>query len=729
VIRLDTILDQVKEYAPDADLGVVRKAWVYASKHHAGQRRKSGEPYFSHPLEVANILAGLRMDTDTIAVAILHDTVEDTPATLEEIATMFSPDIAEMVDGVTKLDKLDFRNPDEHQAENFRKLVFAMARDIRVILVKLADRVHNMRTLGAMRDEKRVRIAQETMDLYAPIANRLGIVTLKGELDDLSFKYLHPQVYAELSAQVKARAPYFDKYIERVKDKIEANLAPHIPGAEVSGRVKRLWSIWQKMQSKQLTFEEVHDLIAFRIVVDSVAHCYGALGLVHGLWAPHSERFKDYIAQPKANGYQSLHTTVVGPEAQRIEVQIRTGEMHSFGEIGIAAHWKYKEGRLALRKEEIEKYTKIRQLLQWAEDIEDSREFLDVLKVDLYADQVHVYTPRGDIRWFPGGATPLDFAYAIHTEVGNHCTGARVNGRMVKLAYKLRSGDTLEILTRPDQQPSKDWLQNAVTGRALSKIRQYLRKEERDQAIEVGRSVLDQELRRYKRSLKAVLKEDELRKALEGSGKRTPDELFAEIGYGRQGVDKLLPFYVADELLAAEKARQEQPPAEAGSALDTITGLFRKIGRRGGSPVRIDGMDGMLTTFARCCRPLPGDHIVGFITRGRGVTVHRGDCKQALALPRERRIDVEWDVSQKMPHAANLNIITVDRPMMLAELSKTVGKMNVNITRLEARTTREERGHIMLELAVNDVGQLRSVMRGIEKLQGVISVQRTANHS
>ena len=726
MIRLDAILDQVRDYAPDADLGVVRKAWVYASKHHAGQRRKSGEPYFAHPLEVANILAGLRMDTDTIAVAILHDTVEDTPATLEEIAEKFSPDIAKMVDGVTKLDKLDFRNPDEHQAENFRKLVFAMVRDIRVILVKLADRVHNMRTLEAMRDEKRVRIAQETMDLYAPIANRLGIVTLKGELEDLSFKYLHPQVYAELSAQVEARAPYFDKYIERVRKKLESSLAPHIPDVEVSGRVKRLWSIWQKMQSKQLTFEEVHDLLAFRIIVDNVAHCYGALGVVHGLWAPQSERFKDYVAQPKANGYRSLHTTVVGPEGQRVEVQIRTHGMHQFGEIGIAAHWKYKEGRLALRPEEIEKYTKIRQLLQWAEDIEDSREFLDVLKVDLYADQVYVYTPRGDIRWFPGGATPLDFAYAIHTEVGNHCTGARVNGRMVKLNYKLRSGDTVEIITKPDQQPNKDWLNNAVTSRALSKIRQYLRKEERDRSIGVGRSVLDQELRRFKTSLKAVTKQDGLKKALEAHSKRTADELFAEIGYGRLGVDKVLPLYVAADALEAEKVRQEGPEKEP-TALDTITGLFRKIGRRGGSPVRIDGMDGMLTTFARCCRPLPGDPVLGFITRGRGVAVHRADCKQALALPRERRLDVQWDVQQKMPHAAQLEIITVDRPMMLAELSKTVGKMNVNITRAEARTTREDRGFITLEVAVQDVGQLRSVMRGIERLQGVISVERTAS--
>ena len=725
MIRLDTILEQVRTYAPDADLAVVRKAWVFASKYHAGQRRKTGEPYFAHPLEVANILAGLRMDTDTIAVAILHDTVEDTDATLEEISETFSPEISKMVDGVTKLAKLDFRNPDEHQAENFRKLVFAMARDIRVILVKLADRLHNMRTLEAMRDEKRVRIAQETMDLYAPIASRLGIVTIKGELEDLCFKYLHPQVYEDLQAQVAARAPYFDKYIEQVKGQLHSSLSPHMPDSVVSGRVKRLWSIWQKMQSKHLTFEEVHDLIAFRIVVDTISECYGALGLVHGLWAPLSERFKDYIAQPKANGYQSLHTTVLGPEGQRIEVQIRTRGMHSFGEIGIAAHWKYKEGRLALKKEEIEKYTKIRQLLQWAEDIEDSREFLDVLKVDLYADQVYVYTPRGDIRWFPSGGTPLDFAYAIHTEVGHHCTGARVNGRMVKLNYKLRSGDTLEISTRPDQHPNPDWLTSARTSRALSKIRAYLRKEERVRAIELGRSVLDQELRRHRSSLKALLKLDGLRKALESNGKRHPDEVLAEIGYGRLSVDKILPLYIDADLLEKEKAKaaQEEEPV---TALTTITDLFRKIGRRSGSPVKIDGMDGMLTVFSKCCRPLPGDQVLGFITRGRGITVHRSDCKQALVLPRERRVNVEWDAETKIPHAAQITIITVDRPMMLADLSKTIGKMNVNITRAEARTTREERGHIVLEVAVSDTNQLRNVMRGIERLQGVISVEREA---
>ena len=719
MIRLDQILDNVRAYAPDADLGLLRKAWVYAQKHHAGQTRKSGEPYFAHPLEVANILAGLRMDTDTLAAAILHDTVEDTDATLADIGEKFSPDIAELVDGVTKLDKLDFRTAEEAQAENFRKLVLAMSRDIRVIVIKLADRLHNMQTLEAMRPDKRVRIAQETMDLYAPIANRLGIVSIKGDLEDLAFRYLHEEVYAELERQVEARRPWFEAYIERVREQLVGEIATAYPGAEISGRVKRLWSIWLKMQSKQLTFEEVHDLLAFRITVENVTQCYGSLGMVHGLWTPQSEKFKDYIAQPKANGYQSLHTTVIGPEAQRIEVQIRTDEMHRFGEFGIAAHWKYKEGKLALKKEEIEKYTKVRQLLRWAEDIEDSREFLDVLKVDLYADQVYVYTPRGDVKWFPRGSTPLDFAYAVHTEVGNHCAGARINGRMVKLNYPLRSGDTIEVLQKNDQHPKKDWLQMAKTSRALSKIRQHLRNDERVQAIEVGKRLLDQELRKHGKSLKSVVKKDDLQLALEDLHLQNPIELYQGIGYGRLDVERILPHYVD-----AEKLAQETGDAPEEIQTTTLSRLFKRLNRRGGSPVKIDGQDGMLTVFAKCCRPLPGDPILGYITVGRGITVHASNCRQALALGPERRVEVEWDSTNKVPHQARIHVVTVDRPMMLAELTKAIGKLNVNITSADIRTTKEDRGLITLDVAVNDATQLRQMMGHLERLKGVISVDR-----
>jgi GTP pyrophosphokinase len=719
MIRLDEILDKVRGYAPDADLGLVRKAWVYAQKHHAGQTRQSGEPYFAHPLEVANLLADLRMDTDTLAAAILHDTVEDTDATLEDIAEKFNTEISEMVDGVTKLNKLNNRTAQEAKAENFRKLVLAMSRDIRVIVIKLADRLHNMQTLKAMRPDKRIRIAQETMDLYAPIANRLGIVSIKGQLQDLAFAYLHPDVHAELERQVEARRPWFEAYIERVKEQLVAELAPSYPNARVSGRVKRLWSIWRKMQTKQLTFEEVHDLLAFRVTVQSVMECYGALGLVHGLWTPQSEKFKDYIAQPKANGYQSLHTTIIGPEAQRIEVQIRTEEMHRFGEYGIAAHWTYKEGKLTLKREDIEKYTKVRQLLRWAEDIEDSREFLDVLKVDLYADQVYVYTPRGDVKWFPRGATPLDFAYAIHTEVGHHCAGARINGRLVKLNYPLGSGDTVEVLQKADQHPKKDWLRMAKTSRALSKIRQHLRLEERKQAIEVGKRLLDQELRKYGKNLKSAIKKDALRAPLADFHLQNPVELFQGIGYGRLSVDRILPHYVAADKLAAEAA------AEANEIqTTTLSRLFKRLNRRGGSPVKIDGQEGMLTVFAKCCRPLPGDPILGYITVGRGITVHASSCPQALALGKERRVEVEWDNAHKVPHQARIHVVTVDRPMMLAELTQAIGKMNVNITSADIRTTKEDRGLITLDVAVNDAGQLRTMMSHLERLKGVISVDR-----
>jgi len=442
------------------------------------------------------------------------------------------------------------------------------------------------------------------------------------------------------------------------------------------------------------------------------------LGTVHGLWAPHSDRFKDYIARPKANGYQSLHTVVSGPEGQRVEVQIRTREMHQLAEYGIAAHWKYKEGKLILSQEEVAQYTRIRQLLEWAEDIEDSREFLDVLKLDLYADQVHVYTPAGDIRWFPQGATALDFAYAIHTEVGHHCAGARVNGRMVKLGYPLRPADVVEIITRNYKLPTKDWLSYAGTSRALSKIRQHLRKEERRKAIEVGRAILEQELRKHSLSIKGLLKQDGMARALDEFHHPNPDLLFADVGYGRLLPEKFLALYVDPEHL------DQEDDDEVG--VRSLTDLFRKMGRRASSPVRIDGVDGMLTVMSKCCRPLPGDPIMGFITRGRGVAIHRSGCSQALALPLERRVDVEWSGSQKGQHSAHLHLVTVDRPMMLAELTRAIGKMNVNISRAEARTNRRERAQILLEVSVSDAAQLQNLMGALSKLRGVISVDRTA---
>jgi len=719
MLRLERILEAVQSYSPDARLDIIRKAWVFGSKYHQGQKRKSGEPFFAHPLEVAHILTELKMDTETIAVAILHDTVEDTVATLEDIEKQFGPAVASMVEGVTKLDKLDFRTAEEAQAENFRKLVFAMAKDIRVIVVKLADRLHNMRTLGAMKPEKRKLIARETMELYAPIANRLGIVSIQGQLQDLAFQHLHPEVHEELSRQIESRRPHFEAYIERIQSDLNSALDPHMQGAEVSGRVKRLWSIWIKMQEKELTFEEVHDLLAFRVLVDSVADCYGVLGTVHGLWAPHSDRFKDYIARPKANGYQSLHTVVSGPEGHRVEVQIRTREMHRLADYGIAAHWKYKEGKLALSTDEVAQYTKIRQLLEWAEDIEDSREFLDVLKLDLYADQVHVYTPAGDIRWFPQGATALDFAYAIHTEVGHHCAGARVNGRMVKLGYPLRPADVVDIITRNYKSPTKDWLNYAGTSRALSKIRQHLRKEEKRKATEVGRAILEQELRKHKLTLKAVTKKDGLARALNEFHHPNPDLLFADVGYGRLPPEKFLALYVDPAQLKGDEEDEDV-------GVKSLTDLFRKMGRRSTSPVRIDGVDGMLTVMSKCCRPLPGDPIMGFITRGRGVAIHRSGCSQALALPAERRVDVEWSGAQKGQHSAHLHLVTVDRPMMLAELTQAIGKMNVNISRAEARTNRKERAQILLEVSVSDAGQLQNLMGALSKLSGVISVDRAA---
>lgn len=717
MLKLDEILGNIQAYAPDARLEAVRKAWVFAQKYHRGQLRKSGEPFFAHPLEVANLLAGLRMDTDTIVAAILHDTVEDTDATLEEIETAFGVDVARMVEGVTKLDKLQFRTAEDFQAENFRKLVFAMSKDIRVIVIKLADRLHNMRTLGSMKPEKQARIARETMDLYAPIANRLGIVQIKGELEDLSFQYLYPEAWKGLRQHLDAMGSSLARYIQKVSQRIEVVLEGQgFVDYEVKGRVKRLWSIWQKMQEKELPFEEVHDLLAFRILVKDMTACYGALGAVHGQWAPVTARFKDYIAQPKANGYRSLHTTVVGPDGHYIEVQIRSHEMHASCELGIAAHWKYKEGRLALRQEEIEKFTKVRQLLQWAEDIEDGRDFIDVLKVDLWADEVYVRTPRGEVRWFPRGVTPLDFAYSIHTEVGHHCTGAKIDGRLVKLNYKLRSGDKVEIITRPEQQPSRDWLDIVVTSRARNKIRQHLRKAERERAIETGRALLDQELRKYGRSLKSVLKQDKLKAALDDGPHKRTDELFAAIGFGKYDVEKVLPLYIAEERLGHPQPKPEES--------NRFTGLIKRLSRRQASPVRVDGLDGMLTIIARCCRPLPGDPIIGFTTRGRGITVHHAQCSQGLALPPERRVHVEWTVGHGGLHAARIRVTTLDRPGILAEITRVVGQNDINITKIDAHTSSDDRGYVQLEVAVDNASKLTKLLNDLTRLKGIISAER-----
>ncbi len=721
LLRLNDILDRVSGYHPDPDLDVIKKAYVYSAKVHQGQIRKSGEPYLIHPLEVAGILAEMRLDEASVVTGLLHDTIEDTLATKEEIAELFGPEIAELVDGVTKLSQFTAGNTqEEKQAENFRKMVVAMAKDIRVLLVKLADRTHNMRTLEHMSPEKQERIARETLDIYAPLSNRLGIQWLKAELEDLSFKYLRPTDHADLVRKVEERAQERDRFIAEVVGIIREKLGgASIPG-EVYGRVKHLYSIFRKMQVQNIDFEQIHDVIAFRVIVANVAHCYETLGLIHSLWKPVPGRFKDFIAIPKPNMYQSLHTTIIGPRAERIEIQIRTEEMHKIAEEGVAAHWAYKEGKHGAgtpSAKDAAKFGWLRQLLEWQRDLTDPKEFLDTVKVDLFADEVFVFTPKGDVKSLPRGATPLDFAYAVHTEVGEHTVGAKVDGKIVPLRYTLKNGDTIEVLTAPTSHPSKDWLTYVKTSRAQTRIRSFIRQEEHKRSLEIGREVAERELRRYGLSLSRLTRGGELDKAAATLGYKRGDDVLVALGYG-----KVAPAQLLQQLLPPEKLAQA-PPAEGPTS--RLTEIFRKVARRPTGGVRISGIDDVLVRYGKCCNPVPGDDIVGFITRGRGVTVHTHACDRSLALDPLRRVDVTWDTNAgAVKRPVSIRVMTDDRPGVLAQISKTISEAGMNISQATCRTTGIGRAVNTFEMAIGDLKQLRGVMRAIEAIDGVLSVER-----
>ncbi len=726
MLRLNDILDRVGSYHPDPDLDLIKKAYVYSAKVHQGQIRKSGEPYLIHPLEVAGILAELKLDEASIVTGLLHDTIEDTLATKEEIADLFGAEIADLVDGVTKLSQFTAGNTqEEKQAENFRKMVVAMAKDIRVLLVKLADRAHNMRTLDYMKPEKQERIARETLDIYAPLANRLGIGWIKGELEDLSFKYLKPEEYQDLAARVATRTRERDRFVTEVVELIRAKLKESGVEAKVYGRVKHLYSVYRKMKVQDLPFEEIHDLIAFRVIVASVAQCYETLGLVHALWKPVPGRFKDYIAIPKPNMYQSLHTTVIGPHAERIEIQIRTEEMHRIAEEGVAAHWAYKETRGnpkepkpdggALSAADAHKYGWLRQLLEWQRDLTDPTEFLETVKVDLFADEVFVFTPKGDVKSLPRGATPVDFAYAIHSEIGNHCVGGKVNGKIVPLRYKLKNGDTVEILTSPTSQPSKDWLGFVRTSRAQARIRQHIRQAEHKRSAEIGKEVAERELRRYGLSLHKLQKDGELDKAAAGLGYRIGDDLLVALGYG-----KVAPKDLLHQLLPPERLAQTPVEPQPASRLSEI---FRRVARRPAGGVRISGIDDVLVRFGRCCNPVPGDPIVGFITRGRGVTVHALACEKVMSTDPLRRIDVAWDPKGDFKRLVSIRVVTGDKPGLLAQISQKFSEAGVNISQANVRTGDERAVH-SFEVSVGDLKQLTAIMKSIARIDGVFSVER-----
>lgn len=707
---LDDILKKVASYSHDADASMLMRAYLYSARAHQGQTRRSGEDYLIHPIAVAGILADMHMDVDTIAVGLLHDTMEDCLSTHTELKAEFGIDVADMVDGVTKIGKLEFRSQHQAQAENFRKLVLAMANDLRVIMVKLADRLHNMRTMGHMKPEKARAISQETMDIYAPIANRLGLSALKMELEDLCLQYLHPENFQKIQEKLESTAAEREAYIQRTCAQLEAQLGEKGVKVRVTGRPKHLTSIWRKMQSKDLAFEELFDIHAFRVFVDSLGDCYAALGLIHGMYRHIPERLKDYVANPKSNGYQSLHTVVIGPESQPIEVQIRTVAMHTVAEVGVAAHWRYKEGHLTVSREDLSKIAQLRGIFEAAREVEDPEEFMETVKVDLFADEVFVFTPQGDVHFFPHGATVLDFAYAIHTKVGDTCTGAMVNGRMSPLHRVLSSGDTIEVVRKPDQKPNRAWLDIAKTGRALSKIRRSIREKERGQGRELGREMLETDVKKRGGSLSKLVKEGKVDQAAQRFGLATADQLFHAVATGNLTAQKVL-----DELIP-----EVEPEAEKTSWLN----WFSRSRKRSESPVLIDGESDLLVTYAKCCTPLPGEEVMGFITRGRGITVHLATCPQLLASDKDRRISVEWQKGASGTHTGEIRIVTANTPGMLAEVGVICKTLSINVSRLEAHEMDDGRAEFTLAVNVGGVNELERLMRNLEKVDGVIRVER-----
>ncbi|MFW6050771.1 MAG: RelA/SpoT family protein [Myxococcota bacterium] len=715
MVRLTDILEKVKSYHPAADTDLINRAYVYSARMHDGQVRKSGDPYFIHPVAVADIIADMRLDTASVAAALLHDVVEDTDVDQDDIAKLFGREVAFLVDGVTKLGRVNFACKEDQQAESFRKMLVAMARDIRVLLVKLADRLDNMRTLEHMSPDARERIALETIEIYAPLAGRLGIHWLRAELEDLSFKALYPDAHADLTKKATRAAKDNDKYVAEVCKRLRKMLIDRGFAAEVHGRQKHLYSIWRKMQQTNREFDQIHDFVAFRVIMENVADCYAALGVVHSEWTPIPGRFKDYIALPKPNMYQSLHTTAIGPGHRRIEVQIRTHEMHRTAELGIAAHWQYKERTGGLEAKDAARFAWLRQLMEFQKEVADPAEFYESVKVDLFPDEVYVFTPKGDVKTFPRGSTPVDYAYAIHSEVGEHCAGARVNGVLTPLRYELRNGDVVEILTSQNKQPSKDWLDFVQTGRARSRIRAHLRGEERRRSIRLGRELLDREMRKHELSAQRFLKGTQVKKVLDRFHLHSGEELLAQIGYGRINTSQVM------EAIAPPEDPQAKEHLRPGLLERTV----RRVRRRdddGG--IRIEGMDDILVRFAKCCNPVAGDPVTGWITRGRGVTVHRRGCPRAMELNPERRVEVTWARDSRVDLPVRLRVVTADRPGILARLSTVFDDNRVNIREANCRTGTDGRAVNHFQFTVADLAKLKNIMRGISKVEGVFDVER-----
>jgi GTP pyrophosphokinase len=718
MIRFEDLLEKVRAYSPDADVELLRRAYVFSAFEHRGQVRHSGEPYLIHPLAVADFLADMKLDAVAIAAGLLHDVVEDTLTTVDRIKELFGPEVAHVVEGVTKISAIQFSSSEERQAENFRKMLLAMVDDVRVVLVKLADRLHNMRTLGHLPDDRRIKIAEETRDIYAPIANRLGMSKVKNELEELAFRYLEPQVYEALRARVDARRRATEGLIEQLRMRISATLAEaQVPVLEISGRIKRLWSIHLKLKRQKIELEQVYDFIALRVVTESVKDCYAALGIIHQTWSPVPGRIKDFIAMPRPNGYQSLHTSVISEHGMPFEMQIRTLAMHQMAEEGIAAHWKYKEGRVGDHRDE--RYFKwMRQLLEYQQEVRDPREFIQSLKIELYPEEVYAFTPKGLVKAFPRGATAIDFAYSVHTEVGHQCVGARINGKMVPLRTRLKNGDIVEIVTSAGHKPSRDWLNYVVTSHARYEIKYLIRLEEKARARDVGRKLLEKEARRYDLNVKTIFDGEAFARALQELGAQKADDLFASVGYG-----KLAPKQVLAKVVPVEKLREKAPEGPVIAAVKRVFG-------GGGDKIKVKGFDDLLVFRARCCNPIRGEKIVGYITRGKGVSVHSATCPNVVNLlyDPERRIDVEWDKAAAGDGAARytvrLTMEVEDRKGVLAAVSAKVADINTNIKNMEARTDDDQRAHIDMTLEISDMKHLERVIKSLKAVSGVLDVER-----
>ena len=710
-VDVEGIVKEMLRHYPDGDAELVRRAYAYAAEAHAGQKRVSGEPYITHPAAVAMLIAELGMEAATVAATLLHDVPEDTARTVEDIRLEFGDEIGRLVEGVTKLGRLQGQSRDAHQAENIRKMFLAMADDLRVVIIKLCDRLHNMRTLAPLAPEKQQRIARQTIEIYAPLAHRLGIWQIKWELEDLAFKYLEPEQYKEVAEHLAARRQVRERSIDQAMKTLASELERAGIRAELSGRAKHLWSIAQKMRRKGVGFDEVYDLLAIRVMVADVPACYAALGVVHTLWPPIPGQFDDYIAVPKANLYQSLHTAVMGPAGQPLEIQVRTQEMHALAEYGIAAHWRYKEGGKADRDRDYEsKLAWVRQLLEWQHDVTDAQEFVESLKVDVFQDEVFVFTPKGEVKALTAGATPIDFAYRIHTDVGHRTIGAKVNGRIVPLDHRLQSGDIVEIVTsKAARGPSRDWIGMVRTPGAREKIRQWFKRSERDENITHGKELLDRELKRLAQRSLGDLSDEDLRRVTEALNMHDVDTLFASLGYG-----EVTAAQVVMRLGIVDDAQQQLP--ESAPPLPPTTS-------RGG--VTVKGVDDLLVRFAVCCNPVPGDPIVGYITRGRGVTVHRTDCANVKASSeRERHVEVEWERSAARTYPVAIRIEGWDRDGFLRDVAAVISENQVALVALSALANPDRSATVNATLQVTSVEQLSRVLAKLEGVRDVFTVHR-----